>query len=95
VYVPSMRACVIACVVALSHSVNYYYELAVEIGGDTMNLVQEWVRQLPEMDDETQYHVCACLRQELVDVEVLVEMTSSDFDRLGLCKVRYLLTKLR
>jgi len=55
--------------------------------GDDLNLVQDWVRQLPEMEHDLQQHVCACFRDELVDVEVLVELQAADFAYMGVTKV--------
>eukprot|EP00277_Geminigera_cryophila_P014394 CAMPEP_0179439780 /NCGR_PEP_ID=MMETSP0799-20121207/23402_1 /TAXON_ID=46947 /ORGANISM="Geminigera cryophila, Strain CCMP2564" /LENGTH=97 /DNA_ID=CAMNT_0021222517 /DNA_START=406 /DNA_END=700 /DNA_ORIENTATION=+ len=55
--------------------------------GDDLNLVQDWVRQLPEMEHDLQEHVCACFRDELVDVEVLVELQAADFAYMGVTKL--------
>ena len=52
-----------------------------------LKLVQEWITQLPEIDETTKRRICSAFRKDLVDVEALVELSTDDFLRLGVSKI--------
>jgi hypothetical protein len=52
-----------------------------------LKLVQEWITQLPEIDETTKQRMCSVFQEDLVDVEALVELTVDDFLRLGVSKI--------
>lgn len=61
-------------------------EVISQISPD-VRIAQQWVSQLSEIDDETIHNVCACFKDQLVDVYVLADMTASDFALLGVSKI--------
>jgi hypothetical protein len=52
-----------------------------------LKLVQEWITQLPEIDETTKQRMCTVFQEDLVDVEALVELTVDDLLRLGVSKI--------
>jgi hypothetical protein len=52
-----------------------------------LRLVQEWITQLPEIDETTKQQIFSAFQEELVDVEALVELTAADFLRMGVSKI--------
>ena len=52
-----------------------------------LKLVQEWITQLPEIDETAKEQICSAFQEDLVDLEALVELTADDFLRLGVSKI--------
>ena len=52
-----------------------------------LKLVQEWITQLPEIDETTKQRMRSAFQEDLVDVEALLELTTDDFLRLGVSKI--------
>ena len=52
-----------------------------------LKLVQEWITQLPEIDETTKQRMRSAFQEDLVDVETLLELTTDDFLHLGVSKI--------
>jgi len=60
-----------------------------------LGLLQEWITQLPEIDETKKQQIFLAFQEDLVDVETLVELNGDDFLRMGVSKIGWQKNLLR